>query len=76
MVVLGIKYPAFWKSLKRVASQRTIRNRRHGFLVLNRVLRPFWRFLVWPKPDPLVVCGKIEPRLIKSDDELPTLMFD
>jgi hypothetical protein len=29
-----------------------------------------------PKPDLLMVCRKIELRLIKGDNELPTVVFD
>jgi hypothetical protein len=75
-VLLGIKCHVFRKSLKHVKCQQMSCNRHDDFLVLNRVLRPFRRSLVRSKPDPLVICGKTEPRLIKSDSQLSTLMVE
>jgi hypothetical protein len=54
-VVLGIKCRAFRKIIKHAKSQRIPSDRHYDFLVLNRVLRPFRRFLVGPKPDSLVI---------------------
>jgi hypothetical protein len=34
------------------------------------------RLFFYAKPDLLVVWRKIEPRLVKGDNELPTVVFD
>jgi hypothetical protein len=64
------------EEFKRVKSQLIPGSCHHDFRVLNRGLRPFRRFLVKPKPDAPETCGEIEPRPIRNDNELPTLMFD
>jgi hypothetical protein len=35
-------------------------NRDHHFRVINHMLPPFGRFLLWLKPDVLTICGQLE----------------
>jgi hypothetical protein len=38
--------------------------------------RSFSGLFFYAKPDLLMVCRKIEPWLVKGDNELPTVVFD
>jgi hypothetical protein len=48
----------------------------HLFWVLDGIPRKFRGLSFYAKPDLLMVWRKIEPKLVKSDNELPTVVFN
>jgi hypothetical protein len=75
-IVFCIKTPALWKSLGQVKPQCIPCNCHDDLLVLNRLDGPIRGFLIWSKPDLLMIRGKIKPRPIEGDNKVPTLMFN
>jgi hypothetical protein len=60
-IVFCIQTLDLWKSLDQVKPQCIPCNYHNDCLVLNRMLGPFRAFLIWSKPDLLVIRGKREP---------------
>jgi hypothetical protein len=50
-------------------------NRHHDLTVLSRVLQSFRRLLILWEPDLFTTCRNVASGPVKSDNEVPTLMF-
>jgi hypothetical protein len=51
-------------------------NGHHHFSVLDGMPRSFRGLFFYAKQDLLMACRKIEPGLVKGENELPTVVFD
>jgi hypothetical protein len=74
-VVLGIKCVAFWKPDEQMKSQWIPCNGHYYCWVLDGMPRFFRGLFFYAKLDLLMVCRKIEPWLVKGDNELSTMVF-
>jgi hypothetical protein len=75
-VVLGIQGVAFWKRVESMKSQWIPYNVHHHFWVLDGLPRSFRGLFFYAERDLLMISRRIEPRLVKDDNELPTMVFD
>jgi hypothetical protein len=76
MGLLGMERPALCRGFEQIKPQWIPCNCHQHFHILNRMSRHFPRLFSSSKGDLLMIDGMIEPPRIKSDKQIPTLMYD